>query len=145
MKCIKMLTFIPIEEIYEIEKWDDSRVNEKKELLAYELTKLVHGEEEAQKAQNAARAIFMGAGDDASMPSTEIIMTEDEIGLLDVMMQCKLIPSKGEGRRLVQQGGVTVNDEKVTDPAAKLTRSQLENGVKIKKGKKVFHKAVLAK
>jgi tyrosyl-tRNA synthetase len=145
IKCMKMLTFLSLEEIAEMESWDDSRINEKKEILAYSLTELVHGKEEADKAQATAKALFAGGGDDENMPTTELTAEQvgDGIGILDLMAACGLIPSKGEGRRLVQQGGVTVNDEKVTDPKTEFTADQLKAGVKIRKGKKVYHKAVL--
>ncbi len=145
MKCIRMLTFIPIEEIDEIEKWDDSRINEKKELLAYELTALVHGEEEATKARDAARSLFAGGGDDANMPTTEISAADAEggIGILDLLTLCGLCPSKGEARRLVQQGGVSLDGEKVEAADFVVTEEMLKNGVKIKKGKKVFHRAII--
>ncbi len=147
MKCIRMLTFIPIEEIEEIEKWDDSRINEKKELLAFELTALVHGEEEAKKAKEASLALFVGGGDDSNMPTTEISASdvpEDGVNIVDLMIMCKLAPSKGEARRLIQQGGVTADGEKITAPDVKISTEALRNGVKIRKGKKVFHKAVIA-
>ena len=145
MKCIRMLTFISLEEIAEMEKWEDSRINEKKEILAYELTKLVHGEEEALKAKEASHARFMGVGDDSNMPTTEIdgAAVENGIGIMDLMMTCKLTASKAEARRLIQQGGVSVNGEKVTSIDLVITKEQLTEGVKIKKGKKVFHKAVI--
>ena len=142
MKCIRMLTFIPIEEIEKIEQWDESRINEKKELLAYELTKLVHGEEEAEKAQSAARALFSGAGDDSSMPTTELEVPEEGLNILDVLTGCGLASSRGEARRLIQQGGVSVDGEKITDTYYTVSKEALINGVKIKKGKKVFHRAV---
>lgn len=146
MKCIKMLTFIPIEEIEEIENWDASRINEKKELLAFHLTSLVHGEEEAAKASATAKALFSGEGDDANMPSTVITedkLTDGVIGVLDLLCACGLTASKGEARRLVEQGGVSIDGEKVTATNATVTKEQLETGIKIKKGKKVFHKATL--
>ena len=145
MKCIRMLTFISLEEIEEMDKWEDSRINEKKEILAFELTKLVHGEEEAQKAKEASHALFMGVGDDSNMPTTEIDVAaaENGIGIMDLMLTCKLTASKAEARRLIQQGGVSVNGEKVGSIDLVLTKEQLAEGVKIKKGKKVFHKAVL--
>ncbi|MBQ4544303.1 MAG: tyrosine--tRNA ligase [Oscillospiraceae bacterium] len=145
MKCIRMLTFIPIDEIEEIEKWEDSRINEKKELLAYELTALVHGEEEATKARDAARSLFAGGGDDSNMPTTELNAADigDGVGILDLLMMCGLTPSKGEARRLVQQGGVALDGEKVSAPDFIVTAEALKNGVKIKKGKKVFHKAII--
>ncbi len=145
MKCIRMLTFIPIEEIEEIEKWDDSRINEKKELLAYELTALVHGAEEATKAKEAARSLFSGGGDDSNMPTTELSVSEvgDGLGILDLLMKCGLTPSKGEARRLVQQGGIALDGEKVAAADFIVTAEALKNGVKIKKGKKVFHRAII--
>ena len=144
MKCLKMLTFIPMEQIREMEKWDDSRINEKKALLAHELTELVHGKEEADKAEQAARALFSGEGDDQNMPTTELDnVPEEGIQLLDAMVIAKLIASKGEGRRLIEQGGVSVNGDKVTDVYCLLTKAMLQSGVKIKKGKKVFHKIIL--
>ena len=146
MKCIKMLTFLPMETIRDMESWEDSRVNEKKEILAFELTALVHGKEEAEKAQTAARALFSGEGDESNMPTTEISLKElngDKIYLSDLMVACKLALSKGEAKRLIQQGGVAVNGEKVTDFAYVIDLDALKDGVKIKKGKKVFHKAVL--
>ncbi len=144
-KCIKMLTFIPMEQIREIEKWDASRINEKKMLLAHELTELVHGKEEADKAEATAKALFAGGGDDANMPTTTLDaaeIPEDGIGIIDLMSKCGLIPSKGEGRRLVEQGGVSVDGEKIPSFDTKVSKEALLNGVKIKKGKKVFHKAV---
>ena len=147
MKCIRMLTFLPLEQIDEMDTWKDGRINEAKEILAYELTKMVHGEEEAEKSQAAARALFSGKGDDANMPNTEISterLTDGAIGILNLMVTCGLAASNGEARRLVQQGGVFVNEEKVPAADAKITEEQLKAGVKIRKGKKVFHKAVLA-
>ena len=146
MKCIKMLTFISLEEIEEMEKWDDSRINEKKEILAYSLTSLVHGEEEATKAKNTAAAIFSGSGDDANMPTTELAISDipgDDIQVAELMVLCKLAKSKGEAKRLIEQGGVSVNGAKVTDVFATVSRDDLASSVKIQKGKKVFHKAVL--
>ena len=145
MKCIRMLTFIPIEEIDEIEKWEDSRINEKKELLAYELTALVHGKEEADKARDAARSLFSGGGDDANMPTTELSASDvgDGVGILDLLLLCGLCPSKGEARRLVQQGGVALDGEKVAAADFVVSKDALCAGVKIKKGKKVFHKAII--
>jgi len=144
-KCIKMLTFLPMEQIREIEKWDASRINEKKMLLAHELTELVHGKEEADKAEATAKALFAGGGDDANMPTTTLAaadIPEDGIGIIDLMSMCGLIPSKGEGRRLVEQGGVSVDGEKVPSFDFKVSKEALLAGVKIKKGKKVFHKAI---
>ena len=127
--------------------WKDAQLNVAKEILAYELTKLVHGEEEANKAQAAAKALFVGGGDDANMPTTEIPadkLTDGQIGILNLMVACKLASSNKEARRLVEQGGVFVNDEKVPAASFSVTEAQLKEGVKIRKGKKVFHKAVLA-
>ena len=144
MKCLKMLTFIPLEQLKKMEKWDDSRINEKKMILAHELTEMVHGKEEADKAEAAAKALFSGEGDDENMPTTELDnVLEEGIQLLDAMVIAGLITSKGEGRRLIEQGGVSVNGEKVTDVYAILTPSMLKAGVKIKKGKKVFHKVII--
>ena len=143
--CLKMLTFIPIEEIEEMEKWPDNRINEKKEILAFEITKLVHGEEEAQKALQAARALFSGEGDDENMPTTELNKNEfgEDIGLLDLLVLTKLAASKGEGRRLVEQGGISINGEKINDASLRLTKADLQEPIKIKKGKKAFHKVIL--
>ncbi len=146
MKCIRMLTFLPLEEIEAMDSWEGSQLNQAKDILAYELTKLVHGEEEAEKARAAAKALFAGGSDDANMPTTEITadqLTDGKIAILDLMMACKLIPTKSEGRRLVQQGGVTVNEEKVAAVDAAFTAEQLQEGLKIRKGKKVYHKAIL--
>ena len=146
LKCIRMLTFLPLEQIDEMDKWEGSQLNRAKEILAYELTKLVHGEEEAQKAEAAAKALFAGGSDDSNMPTTELTedqLTDGSIAILDLMLACKLVPSKGEGRRLVQQGGVMVNEEKVSSIDASFTAEQLRQGLKIRKGKKVYHKAVL--
>ena len=146
LKCIRMLTFLPLEQINEMDSWKDAQLNTAKEILAYELTKLVHGEEEAAKAQAAAKALFAGGGDDANMPTTKISqeqLADDKIGILNLMVACKLAASNGEARRLVQQGGVFVNDEKVADPFFAVTRQMLQEGVRIRKGKKVFHKAVM--
>ena len=147
MKCIRMLTFLPLEQINEMDSWKDAKINEAKEILAFELAKLVHGEEEAQKAQAAAKALFVGgAGDDEHMPTTEITadqLTDGQIGILNLMVACKLASSNKEARTLVTQGGVLVNDEKVPAPTFMVTEAMLKEGVKIRKGKKVFHKAVL--
>ena len=144
IKCMKLLTFIPIEQIEEMEKWDGSRINELKEMLAYELTKMVHSEEDAEQARNAARALFSGEGDDSNMPTTEFDSFPAEGDqLLNVLVKCGLTTSRGEGRRLIEQGGLSINGEKVTDPNIVITPDQLKEGIKIKKGKKVFHKAIL--
>ena len=147
LKCIRMLTFLPLEQINEMDTWKDAQLNVAKEILAFELTKLVHGEEEATKAQTAAKALFVGGGDDANMPTTEITadkLADGKIGILNLMVACKLAGSNGEARRLVQQGGVFVNDEKVPDHTFAVTEEMLKEGVKLRKGKKVFHKAILA-
>ncbi len=145
MKCLRMLTFLSLEELAEVDAWPDSRVNEKKEKLAWNLTAMVHGEEEADRAQAAARAIFTG-GDDAAMPSTAIpesALQEGSIGLLNLLVACGLASSNGEARRLVQQGGIMLNDVKAGAVDARISAEELKNGVKIKKGKKIFHRAVL--
>ena len=144
IKCMKLLTFIPIEEIEEMEKWDNSRINELKERLAVEITTMVHGEEKAKEAQNAARALFSGEGDDSNMPTTELDALEgEEEGILNLLMTANLITSKGEGRRLIEQGGLSVNGEKVTDINLMVSKASLKEGIKVKKGKKVFHKIIL--
>ena len=143
LKCIRMLTFLPLEEIDKMDEWEGSQLNTAKEILAYELTKLVHGEEEAEKAQAAARAIFVGGGSHDDMPSTDLSdedFADGEIGILAMMVKGGLAASNGEARRLVQQGGVSINDEKITDPKFALKKSAFENEVILKKGKKVFHK-----
>ena len=146
LKCIRMLTFLPLEQINEMDSWKDAQLNTAKEILAYELTKLVHGEEEAEKAKAAAKALFSGAGDDANMPTTEIDaskLVNGEIGILNLMVTCGLAPSNKQARQLVEQGGVLVNDEKVPSAQFAVTAEMLKEGVKIRKGKKVFHKAIL--
>ena len=145
MKCLRMLTFLSLEELADMDRWDDSRVNEKKEKLAWNLTALVHGEAEADKAQAAARALFTG-GDDAAMPSTtlsESQLEDGSIGLLNLLVACGLASSNGEARRLVQQGGIALDDQKVDAIDARVSAEALKKGVKIKKGKKVFHRALL--
>ena len=147
LKCIRMLTFLPLEEIDKMSTWEGSQLNEAKEILAYELTKLVHGQEEAEKAKAASKALFAGNGDTEHMPTTEL--TNDDFGggsidVLTLLVKCGLAASKGEARRLVQQGGVSVNDEKVAAIETTFGCEQFTgDGVVIKKGKKVFHKAVL--
>jgi tyrosyl-tRNA synthetase len=148
IKCIRMLTFLPLDQIDEMAGWKDQKLNEAKEILAFELTQMVHGTEEAEKAQAAARALFAGGADDAHMPTTEIAfdqLKEGAMPILDLMLACGLAPSRAEARRLVQQGGVFVEDEKVPNIDFAVTEAQLSAGVKIRKGKKVFHKAILAK
>ena len=148
MKCIRMLTFLPLEQIDEMDKWEGSQLNQAKEILAWELTALVHGQEEADKAREAARALFGDGGDLATMPTTELVndqFGDGQIGIMNLLVACGLAPSKGEARRLVQQGGITVNDEKVTDIDQKYgCELFLGDGVIIKKGKKVFHRAIMS-
>ncbi len=142
--CMKMLTFIPIEQIEEFEKWDNSRINELKEMLAHELTEMVHGKEEADKALAAAKALFSGEGDDQNMPTTELdSLAEGDNQLLNLLIKAGLTTSRGEGRRLVEQGGISLNGEKVTDFNLVVPEEQLKEGIKIKKGKKIFHKIIL--
>ena len=146
LKCIRMLTFLPLEQINEMDSWKDAQLNTAKEILAYELTKLVHGEEEANKAQAAAKALFVGGGDDANMPSTKISadqLVDGKIGILSLKVLCGLAPSNKQARQLVEQGGVLVNNEKVPSAQFAVTGEMLKEGVKIRKGKKVFHKAIL--
>ena len=147
IKCLKMLTFLPLEKIDELSKLEGSEINKAKEILAHELTELIHGKEEADKAQEAARALFGNKADTNNMPSTNLAsedFTDDEIAILDLLKKCSLIPSNKEGRRLIEQGGISVDDEKVTDVYAKINKQSFEKGyVIIKKGKKVFHKAIL--
>ena len=146
MKCIRWLTFLPLEQIDEMDTWQDAKLNEAKEILAFELTKMVHGEEEARRAQDAARALFSTGGDAASMPSTTLgaeDFTEGVIGLLDLMVKCGLAPSRKEARRLVEQGGVEINGEKATDPTVRFDAAAFAgDGLILKKGKKVFHRVV---
>lgn len=146
MKCIKMLTFIPMEKIREMEKWETNRINELKEILAYELTSLVHSKEDAEKAMETARNLFSGNIDSANMPKTEINesnLTNNELSITDALILAKLTTSKSEARRLIEQGGITLDNEKVSDYNLKLTKQQLTKGVIVKKGKKVFHKIIL--
>ncbi len=146
IKCLKMLTFLPLEQIAEMETWKDQKINDAKDVLAYELTALVHGKEEADKAREASRALFAGGADDSNMPTTELdpsVLKDGAIQILDLMTACGLAPSRAEARRLVQQGGVFVEDEKVPNIDFAVTEDQLKAGVKIRRGKKVFHKAVL--
>ena len=143
IKCMKLLTFIPMERINEYAKLEGAELNKVKEVLAFELTKMIHGEEEATKAQNAAKALFAGGADNSHMPET--VLTDDDftdgsIMLLDMMVKAGIIKSKGEGRRLITQGGVSVNDEKATDPNMSFTTDDFANEIIVKKGKKVFHK-----
>ena len=146
LKCLRMLTFLPLEQIDEMDKWEGAQLNTAKEILAFELTKLVHGEEEAQKAQDAARALFASGGDKANMPTTTLTagdFSDGAIGVLDLMVKCGLAPSKKEARRLVEQGGVEADGEKVSDPAARFDSAAFGgDGLMLKKGKKVFHRVV---
>ena len=147
IKCLKMLTFVSLDEIAEYEKLEGSDLNKAKERLAFELTLMIHGKDEAEKALATARSLFKGGADSADMPSTVIVeemLNDGKIGLLDIMVAAGLVPSKGEGRRLVQQGGVSVDDEKVTDPTCSFTKDRLSgDGIVIKKGKKIFHRIVM--
>ena len=148
LKCIRMLTFLPLEEIEKMESWEGSQLNRAKEILAYELTALVHGEEKAIKAQEAARALFSGAADTENMPTVALTaddFTDGQIAVNEIMLKAGLVKSKGEARRLIQQGGVSIDDQKVTDPVAVVSHETLEKGhIILKKGKKVFYKVTLA-
>ena len=146
LKCIRMLTFLPLEQIDEMDHWEGEQLNKAKEILAYELTKMVHGEEEAEKAQATARGLFSGDADHENMPATQLdasLVKDGTVGLLAAMVAAGLCGSNREARQLVQQGGVLVDGEKVTDPKAALTVESLNKGVVIKKGKKVYHKVTL--
>ncbi len=146
MKCFRLLTFVPLEEIEAMDQWDDSRINERKEYLAYNLTELIHGTEEADKARATAKALFSGEGDDANMPSTEVPeaeLSDGSILLTDLLVLGKLTKSKGEGRRLIQQGGISIAGEKVQDFNHSISVEELKDGVKVRKGKKIYHKFYL--
>ena len=147
LKCLRMLTDLPLEQIDEMDKWEGAQLNQAKEILAFELTKLVHSEEEAQKAQDAARALFSQGGDRSNMPTTTLAqedLADGSIGILDLMLKCGLVPSKKEARRLIEQGGVSLDGEKVTSVELTIPAGRLSGeGVTIKKGKKVFHRAML--
>ena len=146
IKCIRMLTFLPLDKIDEMATWKDARINEAKEILAWELTAMVHGEEEANKAQTAARALFAGGSDDSSMPTTKLTadqLTDGSIDVLSLLTACGLISTRSDGRRLIQQGGLVINEEKITSIERSYTEADLRAGLKIRKGKKVFHKASL--
>ena len=149
MKCMRLLTFRSLEEIEEMEHWDASRINEKKEILAYELTELVHGKEEADKALYAARALFGAGADSANIPAFEVpasMLAEDgSASVIDLLVAAGICPSKSEARRAIQQGGVTVGEEKVEDLAATLSHAQMEEGVLLRRGKKTFKRIILAK
>lgn len=145
IKCMKLLTFIPMEQIKEYEKLEGAQLNTAKEILAFELTKMIHGENEAQNAQAAAKALFAGGSDNSNMPTTQLNdddFVDGEITVLDMMLKAGMIKSKGEGRRLIDQGGVSVNDKKISGALTALCVSDLENEVIVKKGKKMFHKFV---
>jgi tyrosyl-tRNA synthetase len=147
MKCIKMLTFLSLDEIADMETWADNRINEKKEILAYELTKLVHGEEEAEKAREASKALFGGGMDSANMPTTTLAdedFTDGKIDILEVLVKTGITKSRGEGRRLVQQGGVSIDGNKIGDVNYVVEKSIFNDGkIVIKKGKKVFLKVTM--
>ena len=145
INCLKLITFVPMEEIREMEKWEGQELNKAKKRLAFEVTKLVHGEKIALEVQKAAEEVFSGKGVSENMPSTEFEASEViGKGILDVLTAVKLIPSKGEGRRLIQQNGLSVNDEKVTDPTMTVTGEMFgKDGMIIKKGKKIFHRVIL--
>lgn len=143
IKCMKLLTFLPLDEIKEYEKLEGSEINKAKEVLAFELTKLVHGEEEARKADTAAKALFAGGADNSNMPSTQLTdedFTDSAITVIDLMLKGSMVKSKGEGRRLIDQGGVSVNDEKVSGVLTTIEKSAFDKEVIVRKGKKVFHK-----
>ena len=146
MKCIRMLTFLPLEQIREMESWEGSRLNQAKEILAFELTAMVHGEDEARKAEAAAKALFGGGPASADMPTTELSETDLSEAAADIMtllVKTGLCPSKSDARRNIQQGGVTANEEKITDIARSFTREELKKGIVLKRGKKSFHKVIL--
>ena len=147
IKCLKMLTFLPLDEIKELEKLEGQELNKAKEILAFELTKLIHGEEEAKKALDGARALFAKGSNTDNMPQTEISaydLTNGEIGILDLLVNVAIVPSKAEGRRVVTQGGLSVDGEKITDPNYTVKTADFEKGyIVVKKGKKVFHKVIL--
>ena len=146
LKCIRMLTFLTLEEIDKMDEWEGSQLNTAKEILAYELTKLVHGEEEAEKAQTTARAVFGGAGSHENMPTTELSnddFVDGKIGVLSMMVKAGLAASNGEARRLVQQGGVAINDQKITDPSYALQIADFDNEIILKKGKKIYNKYIV--
>ena len=143
LKCIRMLTFLPLEEIEKMESWQGAELNKAKEILAYELTSLVHGKEEADLAQQAAKALFAGGGDDSNMPTTKLTLDGEDISIIDVLVETKLCASRGEAKKLIQQGGVSIEEQKITDLALRLTKDELTTGVKIKKGKKIYHKVTI--
>lgn len=146
LKCIRMLTFLPLDQIDAMDAWEGSKLNEAKEILAYELTKLVHGTEEAEKAKEASHALFAGGGDDSNMPSTRIMpeqLTDNAISILELMDACHLAASRSEARRLITQGGVFADEQNVESIDVKFTADQLKTGIRLRKGKKVYHKAYM--
>ena len=145
LKCIKMLTFVSLDDIKDMESWDSSRINEMKEILAFELTKMVHGEEKANNCRDAARALFKGEGSDENMPTVELSEKDlnSPVTALNVLVLANLAASNGEARRLIEQGGVTIDNEKVTDTRSEITLERLKKGIKIRKGKKVFIKVIV--
>ena len=146
LKCIRMLTFLPLEQIDEMDKWEGSQLNKAKEILAFELTKLVHGEEEARKAEASAKALFAGGGDSGDMPTTKLAdadLVDGKLDILSILVKSGLCASKSEARRNVQQGGVTVDDMKVADIAAAYDADTLRNGIMVRRGKKNFNKVIL--
>ncbi len=146
IKCLRMLTFLPLEQIDEMASWEGSQLNRAKEILAHELTALVHGEEEAKKAEESARALFGGSGDAANMPSTELLqadLTDGTIDVVSLLVKSGLCSSRGDARRNVQQGGVTVNDEKVSDPGQTFSVDELKNGLVVRRGKKSYNRITL--
>ncbi len=147
LKCLRMLTFLPLEQIDEMDKWEGSQLNTAKEILAYELTKLVHGEEEAAKAQSAAKALFAGGADDSNTPTTEISkdeLTDDEIDVISLLVKSALAKTRSDGRRAIEQGGVSIDGEKISDVKAVVSADKLAEGILLKKGKKNFRKITLA-
>ncbi|MBP0963093.1 MAG: tyrosine--tRNA ligase, partial [Oscillospiraceae bacterium] len=146
LKCIRMLTFLPLEQIDEMDSWEGAQLNKAKEILAYELTALVHGEEEAKRAQETAKSLFGGGANLENMPTSTLAdedFTDDAINIMDLLVKAGLAPSKGEARRLVQQGGISVDDAKITDFSHNIAKEAIAAGIIVKKGKKVFHKVTL--
>ncbi len=147
LKCIRMLTFLPLEQIDEMDKWEGSQLNRAKEILAYELTALVHGEEEAKKAEESAKALFGGSGDSEHMPTTELTeadLADDTIDIMSLLVKTGLCTTKSDARRNIQQGGISVDDVKVADISKTFTADELKKGIIVKKGKKTFNKVILA-
>lgn len=147
LKCLRMLTFLPLEQIEEMDKWEGSKLNDAKDILAYELTALVHGEEEAGKARQSSRAVF-GSGNAEDMPTMELdasLLQDDSLDLISALVAAELVPSRAEGRRAIQQGGVSVDGERISDIAYRIAKDKLDDGVVLKKGKKSFKRVVLQK